>query len=118
MMFTVTPSNSPASAPGDKPSASIAPAIAVDMLNIFAMLRFLPVSSTPRAATYLFLGRFEPSHAQAGPARLAITRLSIDKTILGAGSARQRVKGRSARAATPGRCRQADRESTPLKRTL
>ena len=48
MTLTVTPSNSPACAPIDAASANIAPATAVDMLEIFAIISFLPVRSAPR----------------------------------------------------------------------
>ena len=61
MTLTVTPSNSPAWAPSDDASANIAPAIAVDMLNIFAMLSFLPVSSAPAPAGVSVLLPLEPA---------------------------------------------------------
>ena len=83
MMFTVTPSNSPASAPIDEASANIAPAIAVDMLNNFAMLSFLPISSAPRAAMSLFCGPSSQPRAQAAPARVMVNRLPIDENYTG-----------------------------------
>ena len=52
MMFTVTPSNSPACAPTDEASANNAPTIAVDMFRIFAMLSFLPDLVGVRAPRY------------------------------------------------------------------
>src|ERR1700733_16057288 len=82
MMFTVTPSNSPACAPNDKASANIAPAIAVDRIDILAMLSFLPISSAPRAAIFSFGLSSQPLLRQRLQGSWSI-RLPIDRNYTG-----------------------------------